>query len=57
MPKDLNNQQSWKACCMGVDEYKQAKIFINMLTFLQFLLHIPMWCHFNGMLIMESCVY
>ncbi len=41
----------------GVDEYKRAIIFINTSTFLQFLLHISMWCHFNGMLIMESCAY
>jgi len=26
-------------------------------NFLQFLLHIFMWCHFSGMLIMESCAY
>jgi hypothetical protein len=28
-----------------------------MSTFLQFLLHLSMWCHFNGMWIMESCAY
>jgi hypothetical protein len=34
---------------MGVDELKQAKIDVKMLTFLQFLLDLFMWCHFNGM--------
>jgi hypothetical protein len=33
----------------GVDELKRAKIDVKMLTFLQFLLHFSMWCHFNGM--------
>jgi hypothetical protein len=42
---------------LRVDEYKQAKILINTSLFLQFLLHNPMWCHFNGMLIMEICAY
>jgi hypothetical protein len=26
-------------------------------NFLQFLLHLFMWCHFNGMWIIENCVY
>jgi hypothetical protein len=42
---------------LGVDELKQAKIDVTMLTFLQFLLYLSMWCHFNGMWIMESCVH
>ncbi len=42
---------------MGADELKQAKIDVKMSTFLQFLLHLSMWCHFNGMWIMESCAY
>jgi len=33
----------------GVDELKQTKIDLKMSTFLQFLLHLSMWCHFNGM--------
>jgi hypothetical protein len=33
----------------GADEFKQTKIDIKMLIFLQFLLHLSMWCHFNGM--------
>jgi hypothetical protein len=41
----------------GLDEYKWAKILVNMLTFLQFLLHISIQCQFNGMLIMESYAY
>jgi hypothetical protein len=39
---------------MGADEYKQAKILLNMSTFLQFLLHISL-C--DGMLIMGICAY
>jgi hypothetical protein len=35
----------------------KSKILVNTSTFVQFLLHIFMWCHFNGMLIMESCAY
>jgi hypothetical protein len=35
--------------CLGADELKQAKIDVKMLTFLQFLLYLSMWCHFNGM--------
>jgi hypothetical protein len=42
---------------MGAEEYKRAKILLNMSTFLQFLWLISMWCHFNGMLIMEICAY
>jgi hypothetical protein len=34
---------------LGVDELKQAKIDVKMLFFLQFLLHLSMWCHFNDM--------
>ncbi len=41
----------------GVDECEWANILVNISTFLQFLLHVSMWCHFNGMLIMESCVH
>jgi hypothetical protein len=41
----------------GEDELKRAKILFKMPTFLQFLLDIIMWCHFNGMLIMESYAY
>jgi hypothetical protein len=34
----------------GEDELKQAKIDVKTSTFLQqFLLHLFMWCHFNGM--------
>jgi hypothetical protein len=33
---------------MGVDELKQAKIDVKTSTILQFLLHLSMWCHFNG---------
>ncbi len=33
----------------GADEFKQAKIDFKTLIFLQFLLHLSMWCHFNGM--------
>jgi hypothetical protein len=33
----------------GVDELKQAKIDVKTSTFLQFLLLLSMWCHFNGM--------
>jgi len=40
---------------MGAYEFKQAKIDVKMTNFLQFLLHLFMWCHFNGMWIMESC--
>jgi hypothetical protein len=36
---------------------RRANILVNISTFLQFLLHISMWCHFNGMSIMESCAY
>jgi hypothetical protein len=39
---------------MDVDEYKLAKTFVKTSIFLQFLIHIPMWCHFNGMLMMEN---
>jgi len=42
---------------LGVDELKQAKIDVKTSTFLQFLLYLFMWCHFNGMWIMENCVY
>jgi hypothetical protein len=30
-----------------------AKIDVKMSNFLLFLLHLSMWCHFNGMWIME----
>jgi hypothetical protein len=33
----------------GVDELKRAKIDVKISNFLQFLLHLSMWCHFNGM--------
>jgi len=33
----------------GVDELKRTKIDVKTLTFQQFLLHLSMWCHFNGM--------
>jgi len=33
----------------GVDEFKQVKIDVLTSNFLQFLLHLFMWCHFNGM--------
>jgi hypothetical protein len=42
---------------MGADEFKWAKIDAKTSTFLQFLLHLSMWCHFNGMWIMKSCAY
>jgi hypothetical protein len=42
---------------MGADEFKWTKIDVKMSTFLQFLLHLSMCCHFNGMRIMESCDY
>jgi hypothetical protein len=41
----------------GADEFKWAKIDVKMSTFMQLLLHLSMWCHFNGMWIMESCAY
>jgi hypothetical protein len=43
----------WK----GVDEFKWAKIDVKTSTFLQFLLHLSMWCHLNDIWIMESCAY
>jgi hypothetical protein len=42
---------------VGANEFKQAKIDVKTSTFLQFLLHLFMWCHFNGMWIMKSCAY
>jgi len=36
-------------CKIGVDELKQVKVNVKMSIFLQFLLHLFMWCHFNGM--------
>jgi hypothetical protein len=42
---------------MGVDEFKQAKIDVKTSIFLQFLLHLFMWCHFKSMWIMESYAY
>ncbi len=42
---------------LSVDEFKLYKIDVKMSTFLQFLWHLSMWCHFNGMWIMESCAY
>jgi len=42
---------------LGADELKRAKIDVKMSTFLQFMLHLSMWCHFNGMGIMKSCTY
>jgi hypothetical protein len=42
---------------LGVDEFKPTKIDVKTSTFLQFLLHLFIWCHFNGMGIMESCAY
>jgi hypothetical protein len=53
----LLNFGSSKIHWKGVDEFKWAKIDVKTSTFLQFLLHLSMWCHFNGMLIMESCAY
>jgi hypothetical protein len=41
----------------GVVELKWTKIDVKMSTFMQFLLNSSMWCHFNGMWIMESCPY
>jgi hypothetical protein len=29
---------------MGADELKQSKIDVKMSTFLQFLLHLSIWC-------------
>ncbi len=43
--------------CKGADEFKWAKIDVKTSTFLQFFLHLSMWCHFNGMWIMENCAY
>jgi len=34
---------------IGADELKQVKINVKMSIFLQFLLYLFMWCHFNGM--------
>jgi hypothetical protein len=34
---------------MGANEFKRAKNDVKALTFLQFLLHLPVWRHFNGM--------
>jgi hypothetical protein len=51
---------SWSHVCYahgGVDELKGAKIDVKTSIFLQFLLHLSMWCHFNGMWIMESYAY
>ncbi len=30
------------------NELKCAKIDVKMSTFLEFLLHLPTWCHFNA---------
>jgi len=43
----------WK----GADDFKWAKLDVKMSIFLQFLLHLSMWCHFNGIWIMESYAY
>jgi hypothetical protein len=52
--KRKNYTCKWSPICYkGVDELKQAKIDVKMSVFLQFLLHLFMWCHFNGMWIME----
>jgi hypothetical protein len=37
-----------KFLILGVDEFKRTKIDVKTLVFLQFLLHLSMWCHFNG---------
>jgi hypothetical protein len=42
---------------MGGEELKQTKIDVKTSTFLQFLLHLSMQCHFNGMWIMENRAY
>jgi hypothetical protein len=39
------------------NELKQAKVGVKTSTFVQFLLHLSMWCHFNVTWIMESCAY
>jgi hypothetical protein len=41
----------------GADELKWTKINVKTFYFLQFLLHLSMWCHSHGMWIMESCAY
>jgi len=42
---------------MGKYEFKRAKIDVKTSIVLQFLLRLSMWCHFNGMWIMEGCAY
>jgi hypothetical protein len=42
---------------LGADEFQWAKIDVKMSTFLEFLFHLSMWCHYNSMWIMESCAY
>jgi hypothetical protein len=56
--KRKNYTCKWSPICYkGVNEFKQAKFDVKMSIFLQLLLHLFMWCHFNGMWIMESYVY
>jgi hypothetical protein len=43
------NERRKKRKQKGVDEFKKAKIDVKTSTFLQFLLYLSMWCHFNGM--------
>jgi hypothetical protein len=48
---------TWKQIRCGADEFEWAKIDVKTSTFLPFLLHLSMWCHFNGMWIMENYAY
>jgi hypothetical protein len=41
----------------GANKFKWTNIDVKMSTFLQFLLHLSMWCHFNGMGIIKSRAY
>jgi len=41
----------------GCEWIQTSQNWCQMSTFLQFLLHLSIWCHFNGMWIMENCDY
>jgi hypothetical protein len=41
---------------MGQNEIKWTKIYVKRSTFYNLFLHVFMWCHFNDVLIMASCV-
>jgi hypothetical protein len=44
---ELNLYKLWTNGCKWV---QQAKIDVKTSTFMQLLLHLSMWCHFNGKL-------